>query len=86
MAGALRNISPGQVVTIQTRNGPRCMTKVPNPSGRTRFKGRFVCNSACGLPTKKPSRKCGGGFSGGFTQGMGMMPNYNMGQRRLGGY
>lgn len=84
MAGALRNISPGQVVPIQTRNGPRCMTKVPNPSGRTRFKGRFVCNSACGLPTKKPSRKCGGGFSGGFTQGM--MPNYNMGQRRLGGY
>jgi hypothetical protein len=67
MSGTLRNVQPGQAVPIQTRNGPRCMTKVPNPTGRTRFKGMFVCNSACGLPTKKPSRKCGG-FRGGMMQ------------------
>lgn len=61
MAGTLRNVQPGQPVVIQDRNGNRrCMVKVANPSGRTRYKGRFVCNSACGLPTKKPSRRCGG--------------------------
>ena len=79
MSGTLRGISPGQVVTVQTRNGPRCMTKVANPTGRTRFKGMFVCNSACGLPTKKPSRKCGGG-------GRMMMQGYQPRQLGYRGY
>jgi hypothetical protein len=53
----------------------RCMVRVVNPTGRTRTKGRLVCNSACGLPTKKPSRKCGGIggqrmlMQGGYPQG-----------------
>ena len=74
MAGTLRNVQPGQVVAIQTRNGPRCMTKVANPSGRTRYKGQFVCNSACGLPTKKPSRRCGGMGGQRMMQPMRMYP------------
>jgi hypothetical protein len=78
MAGTLRNIQPGQVTVVQTRLGPRCMTKAINPSGRTRYKGQFVCNSACGLPTKRPSRKCG------YGQRM-MQPMQHMGyQPRLG--
>lgn len=85
MAGTLRNVPPGTPVPIQTRNGPRCIQKVANPTGRTRFKGQFVCNSRCGLPTKKPSKRCGG--IGGYNNQM-MQPmsgNYG-GQRRLGGY
>ena len=78
MSGTLRGVSPGQVVTVQTRNGPRCMTKVANPTGRTRFKGMFVCNSACGLPTKKPSRRCGGGIGMGR---MMMQPRQQLGYR-----
>jgi len=57
--GTLSNAQPGQPVAIRFRNGSmHCMVKVPNPSGRTRYKGRFVCNSACGLPAKHPSRNC----------------------------
>ena len=62
MAGTLRNIQPGQVVPVHMRDGSmRCMTKVVNPTGRSRYKGKFVCNSACGLPTKRPSKRCGMG-------------------------
>ncbi len=75
MAGTLRNIQPGQVVPVRMRDGSsRCMTKVVNPTGRSRYKGKFVCNSACGLPTKKPSRRCGG--IGGFTQAPRMLGGY----------
>jgi len=97
MAGTLRNVPPGQAVPIQTRNGPRCIRKVPNPTGRTRFKGQFVCNSVCGLPTKRPSKKCGGigqpmlqygGYGGGggmpMQHQMQQFPNYS--RRGLPGY
>ena len=93
-AGTLRNVPPGQAVPIQTRNGPRCIRKVPNPTGRTRFKGQFVCNSVCGLPTKRPSKKCGGigqpmlqyggGMGGGYSAPMTSFPNYS--RRALPGY
>lgn len=57
--GTLANAAPGQPVPIRFRNGSmHCMVKVPNPSGRSRYKGRFVCNSACGLPARHPSRNC----------------------------
>lgn len=47
---------------VRDRNGNmHCMVKVVNPTGRTRYKGKFVCNSMCGLPTKKPSKRCGYG-------------------------
>jgi hypothetical protein len=78
MAGTLRNVQPGQVVTVHTKLGPRCMTKVVNPTGRTRFKGQFVCNSACGLPTKRPSRRCG--------MGQRMMPQMGYQPRPMLGY
>jgi hypothetical protein len=83
MAGTLRNVQPGVPVPIQTRNGPRCIQKVANPSGRTRFKGQFVCNSRCGLPTKKPSKRCGYG-GGQMMQQFPMQGGY--GRRQLGGY
>jgi hypothetical protein len=54
----------GGPTPVRFRDGSmHCMVRVVNPTGRTRFKGKFVCNSMCGLPTKKPSRKCG--YSGG---------------------
>lgn len=62
MAGTLRGAQAGQPVAVRFRDGSmHCMVKVPNPSGRTRYKGQFVCNSVCNLPTKRPSRRCGMG-------------------------
>lgn len=79
MAGTLRNANPGQPVAVRFRDGSmHCMVKVPNPTGRTRMKGQFVCNSACNLPTKRPSRRCG--FGGGMMQGGGYQPRIQ--QRR----
>jgi hypothetical protein len=76
--GTLANAQPGQPVAVRFRNGSmHCMMKVPNPSGRTRYKGKFVCNSACGLPAKHPSRACGG---------VGQVQQQRSQQSFLGGY
>jgi hypothetical protein len=62
MAGQLRNVPNNVPTRVQFRDGSmHCMIKVVNPTGRTRNKGKFVCNSMCQLPTKRPSRKCGYG-------------------------
>jgi hypothetical protein len=85
-SGALRNAQPGQPVAVRFRDGSmHCMTKVPNPTGRTRFKGQFVCNSMCNLPTKRPSRRCGyagaqmGYGGGGYQQPRPMLPYQGQG-------
>ena len=60
MAGELRNVQPGQPVAVRFRDGSmHCMVKVANPTGRTRYKGKFVCNSACSLQLSDPRGDAG---------------------------
>jgi hypothetical protein len=68
----------GGPTPVRFRDGSmHCMVKVVNPTGRTRFKGKFVCNSMCGLPTKKPSRRCG------YSGGQRMIQQQGYGQRNF---
>lgn len=62
--GMGRNVPLGQPFATHSASGRvGCYVLVPDPRFRGR-RARRVCNSACGLPAKKPSARCSmGGVS-----------------------
>ena len=59
MRGSLRNAPMGTpVATRSTKGKAQCFVLVADPRWPRGRRAQRVCNSACGLPAKKPSARC----------------------------